>query len=130
MFDNNSITVSNIIWNASYVSFKILPLQSVISKHCKQVEIYKEEIFLQIEAVAAVWCAQTRVYLHSKKKRCKIRFRVVCFIDQIGRAHRNRYKYYYFPRVIVLSTVSSLTGKTHIKRLVYFTNNDFLCSIQ
>jgi len=45
-------------------------------------------------------CADTR----SKKKRCKIRFGVVCFIEQIGRAHRNRYKYYYFPGVIVLSS--------------------------
>lgn len=51
------------------------------------------------------------VHTCSKKKRCKIRFGVVCFIEQIGRAHRNRYKYYYFPGVIVLSAVSSLARK-------------------
>jgi hypothetical protein len=44
----------------------------------------------------------------SKKKRCEIRLRVVYSIDQIARAHRNRYKYYYFSRVIVLSTMNSL----------------------
>lgn len=67
----------------------------------------------------------------SKKKQREIRFGVVCFIDQIGCAHRNRYKYYYFPGVIVLSTVSSLAGKTRpMKRIVYFTNNHFLCSTQ
>jgi len=41
----------------------------------------------------------TDTHVRSKKKRREIRFRVVCFIDQIGRAHRNRYKYYYFPGV-------------------------------
>lgn len=116
----------DIVGNASCNSFKVLLLRSVVNK---QVEIHKKRDVFSNRSGGYI-CADTRVP-HSKKKQREIRFGVVCFIDQIGCAHRNRYKYYYFPGVIVLSTVSSLAGKTRpMKRIVYFTNNDFLCSMQ
>lgn len=62
---------------------------------------------------------------YGKKKRCEIRFGVVFSIDQIGRAHRNRYKYYYFPGGnCSLNDEAPFSEKRVRQRFVCFINND------